>query len=64
MPWGDLFRGIRKIGYQGAIVMEPFVMTGGQVGRNISVFRDLRYGMDLDAEARRACRFVKRHLAR
>ena len=64
MPWDDLFRGIRKIGYKGAIVMEPFVMTGGQVGRNISVFRDLRYGMDLDQEARRACRFVKQRLAK
>lgn len=37
----------------------PFLMPGGEVGRDIKVFRDLRHGLNLDREAARACRFVK-----
>jgi len=42
--------------------MEPFLMPGGEVGRDIKVFRDLRDGLSLDKEAARACAFVKRSL--
>ena len=46
----------------GALTMEPFLMPGGEVGRDISVYRDLRDGLDLDAEARRACDFTRTKL--
>lgn len=59
IPWVDIFPALKEIGYSGGIVMEPFLMPGGEVGRDISVFRDLRGGLDLDEEARRACSFVK-----
>jgi D-psicose/D-tagatose/L-ribulose 3-epimerase len=62
MPWDEIFGAIRRIRYKGAIVMEPFLMPGGEVGRDIKVFRDLRDGLDLDREAARACRFVKENL--
>jgi D-psicose/D-tagatose/L-ribulose 3-epimerase len=40
--------------------MEPFVVPGGQVGRDIRVWRDLRPGLDdLDTEAGKALRFVR-----
>jgi D-psicose/D-tagatose/L-ribulose 3-epimerase len=42
--------------------MEPFLMPGGEVGRDIKVFRDLSVGLDLDKEARKACVFVKEKL--
>jgi D-psicose/D-tagatose/L-ribulose 3-epimerase len=58
MPWDEIFAALHAAGYRGAISMEPFLMPGGQVGRDISVFRDLRDGLDLDAEARRAQEFV------
>lgn len=64
MPWDEIFAAVRQIGYDGAIVMEPFLMPGGEVGRDIKVFRDLRDGLALDREAARACRFVKEGLAR
>jgi D-psicose/D-tagatose/L-ribulose 3-epimerase len=64
MPWDEIFGALRKIGYAGAITMEPFVMPGGEVGRDISVFRDLGNSLSLDGEAARAVRFVRRKLAR
>jgi len=64
MPWDEIFGALRRIGYAGAITMEPFVMPGGEVGRDISVHRDLGDGLDLDREATRALRFVRRKLAR
>jgi len=59
MPWPEIFEALRSIRYEGSLVMEPFLMPGGEVGRDIRVFRDLREGRDLDKEAARACRFVR-----
>ena len=39
--WDEVFRALADIGYQGRIVSEPFVMQGGEVGRDIHVYRDL-----------------------
>ena len=62
MPWDEIFGALRKIEYRGAITMEPFLMPGGEVGRDISVYRDLRGGLELDREARRALEFVRAKL--
>jgi D-psicose/D-tagatose/L-ribulose 3-epimerase len=62
MPWDEVFGALKKINYTGAITMEPFLMPGGEVGRDISVYRDLRDGLDLDKEARRALQFVRKKL--
>jgi D-psicose/D-tagatose/L-ribulose 3-epimerase len=63
MPWGEIFDALKTIRFKGSIVMEPFLMPGGEVGRDIKVFRDLRDGLDLDREAARACAFVKRTIS-
>jgi D-psicose/D-tagatose/L-ribulose 3-epimerase len=63
MPWPEIFGALREIGYTGAVSMEPFLIPGGEVGRDISVYRDLRDGLDLDREAARALRFVRQGLA-
>jgi len=63
MPWSEIFGALREINYQGAVSMEPFLMSGGEVGRDISVYRDLREGLDLDEEAVRALEFVRSHLS-
>jgi D-psicose/D-tagatose/L-ribulose 3-epimerase len=55
---GDLRRFARNQ-LQGALVMEPFLVPGGDVGRDISVFRDLLGGDDLDEEAARSVEFVR-----
>ncbi len=59
IPWQEIGGALGKIHYRGALTMEPFLMPGGEVGRDISVYRDLREGLDLDEEARRACVFVR-----
>jgi len=63
IPWGEVVAALRQIDYRGAIVMEPFVQVGGEVGRDIRVYRDLRAGRDLDDEARAALAFTRAALA-
>lgn len=62
IPWDELAGALEEIGYTGSVVMEPFLMPGGEVGRDIRVYRDLRDGVNLDEEARRACAFVNEKL--
>ena len=41
LDWDEIFGVLAEIGYTGPIVSEPFVLQGGEVGRDIHVFRDL-----------------------
>ena len=59
IPWVEVATSLREIRYQGYVVMEPFLMPGGQIGRDIKVFRDLSGGMELDDEARKALQFMR-----
>jgi D-psicose/D-tagatose/L-ribulose 3-epimerase len=59
MPWPEVFGALREIDYQGALVMEPFLVPGGEVGRDISVYRDLLGSDDLDDLAARSVQFVR-----
>jgi D-psicose/D-tagatose/L-ribulose 3-epimerase len=62
MPWKEMGEALRQIGYDGAVVMEPFVRMGGTVGNNIKVWRDLSGGADnakLDRDIAGALQFVK-----
>lgn len=63
IPWEELASALKRINYQGAIVMEPFLIPGGQVGRDIKVWRDMSVGVDLDEEARKAVTFIRKKLA-
>ena len=54
LPWDEIFGTLAEIVYTGPIVSEPFVMQGGEVGRDIHVFRDLIPDVSeaaIDAEA-------------
>ncbi len=62
MPWADIAQGLKDIGYDGCVVMEPFVRMGGPVGRDIKVYRDLSGGADeakLDADIKESLAFLK-----
>lgn len=62
MPWHEIGQALRDINYQGAAVMEPFVMTGGTIGSEIKVWRDLIPNVTeeiLDKEAKGAVEFVR-----
>ena len=39
--WPEIGKALRDINYQKAVVMEPFLLSGGAVGRDIRVWRDL-----------------------
>ena len=41
IDWDEIFGALADIHYTGRIVSEPFVMMGGEVGRDIKVWRDL-----------------------
>lgn len=41
LNWDEIFGALADINYKGRIVSEPFIMQGGEVGRDIHVFRDL-----------------------
>jgi len=63
MPWAELGQALHDINYDGYIVMEPFVRTGGIVGSDIKVWRDLSDNADeakLDADIKEALQFVKK----
>jgi D-psicose/D-tagatose/L-ribulose 3-epimerase len=59
MPWPEIFGALREINYPGAVVMEPFLLPGGDVGRDVSVCRDLLGDDDRDEEAARSAQFVR-----
>ncbi len=50
---------LRKIDYAGPVVLEPFVTPGGDVGRDIKIYRDLQSDIDLDEDARNALLFIR-----
>ncbi len=41
LNWDEIFSALADINYKGRIVSEPFVMTGGEVGRAICTWRNL-----------------------
>jgi D-psicose/D-tagatose/L-ribulose 3-epimerase len=62
LPWHEIGGALREIGYDRAVVMEPFVRMGGQVGADIKVWRDLSEGADeakLDEDARQSLAFSR-----
>jgi D-psicose/D-tagatose/L-ribulose 3-epimerase len=65
MPWDEIAGALKKINYQGRVVMEPFVKMGGEVGRDIRMWRDLNPGAgeaELDADAKAALEFIRSKL--
>lgn len=60
--WDEVFGALADIGYTGRIVSEPFVMQGGEVGRDIHVYRDLIENPSeaaIDAEAKYLLEFER-----
>lgn len=62
MPWREIGEALRDIGYDGNVVMEPFVRSGGAVGNDIRVWRDLSNKASeqkLDRDAAESLRFSR-----
>ncbi len=62
MPWREIGAALREVGFDGYAVMEPFVRRGGQIEKDIHIWRELRAGITdemLDREAAEALQFEK-----
>ncbi len=62
IDWDSICRGLLSIGYQGKIVMEPFIKPGGQVGKDIKIYRDQSDGAteeEMDMLAQNALAFIR-----
>lgn len=62
LPWREIGAALNEIHYDGACVMEPFVMPGGTIGREIRVWRELEEDTSpraLDRDARQSLGFVR-----
>ncbi len=62
MPWHEIGSALRDIGYEGNVVMEPFVKTGGQVGKDIKIWREMNENAStaqMDEEAAGSARFLR-----
>lgn len=62
IPWKDIGNALKEIQYDGYVVMEPFVRMGGQVGNDISIWRDLSRGADdaaLDEAVAKSVQFLR-----
>lgn len=62
MDWVEIGKALEQIHYQGDVVMEPFVTMGGQVGKDISIWRDLSHGAteaELDQDAAQSVAYLR-----
>ena len=55
LDWDEIFGALAEIGYKNRIVSEPFVIMGGEVGKDIHTFRNLiddtsEQGIDREAK--------------
>lgn len=67
IDWDGIGQALSDIGYTGSVVMEPFVIHGGEVGRDIRIWRDLLPDTSeeiLDRDAADALRFLRSKLER
>lgn len=62
LPWEKIGSALNGIGFDSYVVMEPFVKMGGQVGKDIKVWRDLSGGANeavLDANIKKSLEFLR-----
>ena len=62
LPWAEIGKAVRDVGFDGGVVMEPFVLQHGQVSKDINVWRDLSDGADeaqMDAAIKLGLEFLK-----
>jgi D-psicose/D-tagatose/L-ribulose 3-epimerase len=62
IDWKEIAKALHDINYTGTVVMEPFVLVGGQIGNDIKVWRDLSNKAgekELDEEARKSVAFIR-----
>ena len=62
LDWNEIYSALKDVNFSGRIVAEPFVKSGGEVGRSIYGWRDLVDDVSeaaIDAEAKYMLNFLK-----
>ena len=62
IPWKNIGQALKDVGYDQYVVIEPFERMGGQVGNDISIWRDLSHGAtekDLDVTAAQSVEYIR-----
>jgi len=62
LPWKEIRVALDDINFDGPIIEEPFVLQGGQVGQDISVWRDVIKNPDLDKLAKDSAQYIRKVL--
>jgi D-psicose/D-tagatose/L-ribulose 3-epimerase len=62
VPWPEIFGTLLEINYSGAVVLEPFIVPGGEIGHTVPFYRDLLGNRSIDEEAARSAKFVRSQL--
>ncbi|MDC7246551.1 MAG: sugar phosphate isomerase/epimerase [Sphaerochaetaceae bacterium] len=62
IPWAEIKEALDDVSFDGPLVMEPFLMKGGTVGRDIGIWREIVKNPDLDELARKSAAFVRENL--
>lgn len=62
IPWAEIGKALSRINYSGNVVLEPFVLSGGQVGSDIKIWRQMLDNPtleQLDKDARNSVSFLR-----
>jgi len=62
IPWAEIGEALHDIGYDGDVVMEPFVRQGGTIGKEIRIWHDPMKGApesQLDKDAAASVKFLR-----
>lgn len=62
LPWKEIGCALNQISYEGACVMEPFVMQGGTIGHEIRIWHEIEENITqeaLDEDAKNSLKFIK-----
>ncbi|MDD3903221.1 MAG: sugar phosphate isomerase/epimerase family protein [Sphaerochaeta sp.] len=60
--WAEIRLALDDIYYDGPLVQNPFILSGGQVGHDACVWRELLEHPNLDELAKTSCLFIREHL--
>ena len=64
IPWEEVAAGLRAVDYDGPVLMEPFVRPGGDIARDIRVWREFDTAKDLDGAAADSLAYLREVMGR